>query len=209
MDEPTGPVAAEDVAEPRRVRRRRSSSRSRRSKRVQGRIPFTSLRFMRPRLPTLGQIIGLTFALVALGLSVWTIQIAGRASLTLDQTRSLLSENTHAAAAGRMAADRLAAEAQADTAQMMAAQDSAARAAARASTGLGFGFGSPYAQGPQPSGAEAAGGAASAGYGQAYGPMPYGSPSYGPAPYGAQQPGAAPPASGANVMGYTLPSNPR
>ncbi len=162
---------------------------------------------MHPRLPTLGQTSSLAVALAALGLSVWTIRITNRASLTLDQTRALLSENTHAATAGRMAADRLAAEAQADAAQMMAVQDSAEREAARAPTGYGLGFGGGYMRGPQSGEAEPSSGSVQTGYGQTYGAVPYGSSPYGQTPYGASRTGVAPSASGGNVMGYTLPSS--
>ena len=204
-DEAQEPDLETPVSEPRRVRRRRSSSRSRRSKRVQSRIPFTSLRFSRRPLPTVGQALRLLCAFVAIGLSVWAFRIADRASLTLSQTQTLLAVNTRGAAAGRLAAEQLAAQAQADTAQMMSAQDAAQRQAARAP---GFGYSGGYAQGPRPEGEEGSDRVAPAPYGQTgYSPMPYGSSPYGQAPYGAPQPSLAPAASGGNVMGYTLPQS--
>ena len=203
-DQAQGPHPEAPAREPRRVRRRRSSSRSRRSKRVQSRIPFTRLRFSRPRLPTVGQALGLLCGCAAIGLSVWSFRVANQASVSLVQTRALLAVDTRGAAAGRLAADQLATQAQADATQMMAAQDAAERQAARAAS---YGFSGGYVQGPRPEGGDGSAGGSTSSYGQAgYGSMPYGSPSYGQAPVGAPQPGLAPPAASAgNVMGYTLP----
>ena len=206
-DEPSDEAMAQDqAAEPRRVRRRRSSKRSRRSKRVQGRIPFTGLRFMRPRLPTPDRLLGLAVAVLALGLSGWAMRAADVAGVTLAQTQAQLAVNTRGAAAGRMAADRLAAQAQADAAQVMAEQDMAQRQAARASSSFGFAPPGAYARSSQEDQAGGSNGSTSA----SYGPMPYGSAPYGSMPYGATgygtpRAGAAPAASGGNAMGYTLP----
>ena len=193
-DEPGDENTIQEQAEPRRVRRRRSSKRSGRSKRVQSRIPFTGLRFTRPRLPTLGQLLGLGLAAIALGLSGWAMTTAGVASATLTQSAAQLAMKTRGARAGRMAADRLAAQAQADAAQVMAAQDMAQRQAARASVGFGFAP-TPYIRSSQE---DQTGGS--------NGDVPsYGLPPYGSTPYGARQADPVPPASGGNQMGYTLP----
>ena len=206
-DEPSDEAVAQDqAAEPRRVRRRRSSKRSRRSRRVQGRIPFTRLRFMRPRLPRPGQLLGPAVAVLALGLSGWAMRAAEVAGVTLAQTRAQLAVNTRGATAGRMAANRLAAQAQTDAAQVMAEQDTAQRQAARASSSFGFAPPGAYARSSQEDRTDGSNGSTSA----SYGPMPYGSAPYGSMPYGApgyeaRRAGSAQAASGGNVMGYTLP----
>ncbi len=196
-----GSSPGEPLIKRRRVKRRRSATRSRH---VQSRLPFTTLRFSRPRLPTLTQSVMLAFALGSLGLSAWAIRTANVASATLNETRAQLAMNMRGAAAGRLAADQLAAQAQADASQMMAAQDMARRQTARDQSGAGHGF-APHDGYPRGSQDDQQGAAAPA----PYGAMPYGSPSYaGSAPYGTPPPSLATPAS-QNVMGYTLPQTPR
>ena len=195
------PDVAEDAsAEPRPVRRRRSSSHSRhrRAKGVHSKVPFTSLRFTRPRLPGLTQAIGLAVAVAALGLSAWSLRITGRTGLSLTQTRTLLAVNTRGAAAGRLAADQLAAGAQADAARMMAAQDLARQQAARAAYTAGF---APPVYAPSPPEGE---GAPTSVPPPAIGASAYGAAPYGAAAYGNSQQVTAPAASG-GAMGYTLP----
>ena len=189
----------EPAAEPKRVRRRRSSRRSRRPVRSQSRVPFTDLRFMRPRLPTPGQALGLAFALAALGVSALTIRVADQASVTLSQTRTLLAESTRGATAGRLAANQLVAQAQADAAQMMAAQDQAARQAARSAPGFGLTASDPYVRRSEEAPAEES---RQASYGATYSGSPQPIPF---TPYGGAD--TAPAATSGNVMGYTLPGH--
>ena len=178
---------------------------------MQSRIPFTSLRFTRPRLPTAAQALGLGITFAALGLSAWSLRITGRAGLSLTQTRTLLAVNTRGAAAGRLAADQLAASAQADATRMMAAQDLARQQAARAAYTGGF---SPPVYAPvqqegevastsaPPLGAPAYGASSTQ---PASGPSPYSRSPYGGGQSATSPQGTASAASSGQAMGYTLP----
>ncbi len=126
-DEPaTEPEAIEAAGDEDAPERRRS--RSRRSRRVQTKIPFTSLRFSRPRLPTPLQGLMILSTVAALAMGGEAIRISVRAGATLGQASELLAMNTRGAAAGRLAADQLEAQVRGETASVLAAQDAARRA---------------------------------------------------------------------------------
>ena len=199
-EEPIDQTGAQGQDATRRVRRRRSSKRSRRSGRPQASIPFTGLRFTRPRLPASSQLLGLTLATAALGLSGWAISAANLARTTLDQSQAQLAMDTRGAAVGQMAADRLAAQAKADTAQMMVQQDMARRQAAQASSGFGLAPVYPYGRSSQRDQTQSSGATTTSYRVTPNGPSPYGAPIYGSRPTE-----SGPNSSGGSTMGYTLP----
>ena len=182
MDDPPG----EDHSPRRRVRRRRSSRSSSRSRQVQTRVPFTQLRFARPRLPSRAAALRAACGLLALGLGLWAITIARHASAILTQSEALLTADTRGAAAGQAVADQLAAQARAQAAETLTEQDAATRQLAPGASTRGYTpiIAPAYRSEDEPSGDSTISAPLARGLA--------------PAPLPAQPNG--------NVMGYTLPA---
>ena len=190
--------AVEQASGPKRVRRRRSAKRA---GPVQSRLPFTSLRFARPRGPTPGQAAVLACTVAALGLSAWAIKATGEANLALAQARAQLAVNTRGDMAGQLAADRLESQAHAEAAQMMARRDAMQAQAGQVEPGLAAS--GAYLRSERDDDRTTPTGGAPLSSGVVSAPLPtYGASAFAPP---SSSPATAP--TDGNAMGYTLPSS--